>query len=463
MYPPQVDANGMPMPPMDPAQIQFAAQQQLAQGFMQYPGLLPGAGMMPKYWAAAAAAAAAANVSANAGSGSSNTEPAQQNIMFNPAAAVAAAAAMGFPPMPGMHGPPGRSPPSNMPFNMMQMGMGMGMGMTPSNSNSSSNNNNNNNHNNNGAVASMMPRLPMTMAEAAAVSGLPFGMVPDPATAAALMGLTRVNEHDPAAAAAAAMMMMGGNAAAAHKSSLHGMTGANNTAREHRDQFTSAQHNATGGAGVGRNNNNNRGNQNNNNLTGNPRNNNNHNHNNHMNSVHGGHHVGSGGVGSGGQHQSAGVGNNSNGHGNAVARDCLVEEFRTTFGKSRQWTLSDLCQHVVAFCQDQHGSRFIQQRLEVCSDSEKQLVFDEILPSAPVLMTDVFGNYVLQKLFEYGTPDQCEQLASLLKGQAVQLSMQMYGCRVVQKALEYVNTERLVELVAEFEQPQVWSFGIELL
>jgi pumilio RNA-binding family len=136
-------------------------------------------------------------------------------------------------------------------------------------------------------------------------------------------------------------------------------------------------------------------------------------------------------------------------------RDSLVDEFRNTYGKSRQWGLRDLLGHVVAFCQDQHGSRFIQQRLEVCTDVDKQLIFDEIIPSAQSLMTDVFGNYVLQKLFEYGTPDQCESLAILLKGQAVQLAMQMYGCRVVQKALEYVGTPRLIELVQEFESPPV--------
>ena len=37
---------------------------------------------------------------------------------------------------------------------------------------------------------------------------------------------------------------------------------------------------------------------------------------------------------------------------------------------------------------------------QVCSDVDKQLIFDEIIPSAHLLMTDVFGNYVLQKLFE---------------------------------------------------------------
>ena len=47
---------------------------------------------------------------------------------------------------------------------------------------------------------------------------------------------------------------------------------------------------------------------------------------------------------------------------------------------------------------DQHGSRFIQQKLENCSIEEKVSVFKEILPHASILMTDVFGNYVIQKV-----------------------------------------------------------------
>lgn len=139
----------------------------------------------------------------------------------------------------------------------------------------------------------------------------------------------------------------------------------------------------------------------------------------------------------------------------AVSRDPVVEDFRNTYGKGREWEIRDLIGHVVAFCQDQHGSRFIQQRLEVASDPDKQIVFDEVLPSAHSLMTDVFGNYVIQKLFEFGRPDQCETLAALLMGQAVPLALQMYGCRVIQKALEYVATKRLVALVGEFEGQQV--------
>ena len=86
------------------------------------------------------------------------------------------------------------------------------------------------------------------------------------------------------------------------------------------------------------------------------------------------------------------------------------------------------------FSGDQHGSRFIQQKLESASSDEKQIVFDEIVPgSALQLIQDVFGNYVIQKLFEHGTQIQKGILASTMEGHILSLSLQMYGCRVVQK------------------------------
>ena len=48
-------------------------------------------------------------------------------------------------------------------------------------------------------------------------------------------------------------------------------------------------------------------------------------------------------------------------------------------------------------------------------------------------MKDVFGNYVMQKLFEYGDQVQKKVLANAKKGKVVDLSMQPYACRVVQK------------------------------
>lgn len=130
-------------------------------------------------------------------------------------------------------------------------------------------------------------------------------------------------------------------------------------------------------------------------------------------------------------------------------RSKLLEDFRNQRHPNLQ--LRDLANHIVEFSQDQHGSRFIQQKLERATSAEKQMVFNEIIGSAYSLMTDVFGNYVIQKFFEYGTQEQRSQLASQVKGNVLNLALQMYGCRVIQKALESIPSEQQQEIVRELE------------
>ena len=88
--------------------------------------------------------------------------------------------------------------------------------------------------------------------------------------------------------------------------------------------------------------------------------------------------------------------------------------------------------------------RFIQQKLERAAPAEKLMVFNEILTAAYSLMTDVFGNYVIQKFFEFGTPEQKQTLAQRVRGHVLPLALQMYGCRVIQKALESIPAEMQV-------------------
>lgn len=104
----------------------------------------------------------------------------------------------------------------------------------------------------------------------------------------------------------------------------------------------------------------------------------------------------------------------------------LLNEIRTA--KSRNmWTIHDIRDHVVEFCIDQNGSRFIQQRLEVADVEEKNAVMEEVIPAMKELQNDVFGNYVVQKLFEFGTDSMKKELKGALTGNVVLLSLQMHG------------------------------------
>eukprot|EP00392_Amoebophrya_sp_AT5.2_P017011 g17326.t1 len=141
--------------------------------------------------------------------------------------------------------------------------------------------------------------------------------------------------------------------------------------------------------------------------------------------------------------------------------------------KTRQPKLSEIgASKAIAdeFLYDQLGSRYIQEQLAKSAahqtpggvvgvhesvnqhtgerttspmdlDFEKQSLFQRILPEAPRLVYDVFGNYVVQKYFEHGTDLQREELVDILLNEVKNLCFQLYGCRVIQTALDCVSLD----------------------
>jgi hypothetical protein len=63
-------------------------------------------------------------------------------------------------------------------------------------------------------------------------------------------------------------------------------------------------------------------------------------------------------------------------------------------------------------------------------DEEINIALAEITPNLFALMMDVFGNYVVQKLFEVCDQAQKVDIAGKMEGNVFKLSMEMYGCRV---------------------------------
>ncbi|KAL2871327.1 mRNA-binding protein PUF3 [Aspergillus lucknowensis] len=129
----------------------------------------------------------------------------------------------------------------------------------------------------------------------------------------------------------------------------------------------------------------------------------------------------------------------------------VLTEFKNHH-KTRKFELKDIFGSVCEFTGDQHGSRFLQTRLESANSDDKERVFNEIQPNTLQLAQDIFGNYVIQKLFEHGNQSQKRILANHMKGHVYSLSTAPYGCRVVQKALEHVLVDQQALLVKELEE-----------
>ncbi|CAF0982745.1 unnamed protein product [Adineta ricciae] len=141
--------------------------------------------------------------------------------------------------------------------------------------------------------------------------------------------------------------------------------------------------------------------------------------------------------------------NTNSGRDSVVTRSKLLDDFRNSRMPNLQ--LRDVIGYFAEFSMDQHGSRFIQQKLERATNAEKDMVFKEILSNAPQLMTDVFGNYVIQKFFEFGSPEHKAMLAQRVRGNVLTLALQMYGCRVIQKAVETLQPDYQVLIARELD------------
>jgi pumilio RNA-binding family len=96
---------------------------------------------------------------------------------------------------------------------------------------------------------------------------------------------------------------------------------------------------------------------------------------------------------------------------------------------------------VIDVAVDQQGSRLIQTRLSSGPPDVVSAIVNEIIDDLMVLTMDVFGNYVVQKAFEHADSAQQQRVGSMLVGNVFNLSVHVYGCRVLQKVLEVFDVQ----------------------
>uniref|UniRef100_A0A3Q3B1H2 Pumilio RNA-binding family member 2 n=1 Tax=Kryptolebias marmoratus TaxID=37003 RepID=A0A3Q3B1H2_KRYMA len=106
-------------------------------------------------------------------------------------------------------------------------------------------------------------------------------------------------------------------------------------------------------------------------------------------------------------------------------RSRLLEDFRNNRFPNLQ--LRDLPGHMVEFSQDQHGSSR--------SLRDEYLIYRGRLSSVT----------------QFGSADQKLALATRIRGHVLPLALQMYGCRVIQKALESISSDQQSDIVRELD------------
>jgi len=105
-----------------------------------------------------------------------------------------------------------------------------------------------------------------------------------------------------------------------------------------------------------------------------------------------------------------------------------------------------------------YGCRILQRLLEHCSSAPEQVhdLMEEILSDGVQLATNIYANYVLSHLLEFGTESQKWRLTNLLAAHAATVGANSYGCAVLHKALDHGSSKARVVLAhALLVQPRL--------
>ncbi|KAG0314058.1 hypothetical protein BGZ99_008389 [Dissophora globulifera] len=108
-----------------------------------------------------------------------------------------------------------------------------------------------------------------------------------------------------------------------------------------------------------------------------------------------------------------------------------------------------MCVDRILQATDQQASIHLQQKLKTSPPEQKIQIIDAILGQAYPLMSNRFGNFLIQRCFEFGSPQQIDALAQAMRGNILTLACDPFGCHVVQKAIDNVEEECKAKIVTE--------------
>ncbi|RWR82185.1 zinc finger protein [Cinnamomum micranthum f. kanehirae] len=113
-------------------------------------------------------------------------------------------------------------------------------------------------------------------------------------------------------------------------------------------------------------------------------------------------------------------------------------------------SVDEVVGRIYLLAKDQHGCRFLQRKIIEGTSEDVHKIIIEIIDHIVELMTNPFGNYLVQKLLELCNEDQRMHIIRAVTrkaGELVRVSCDMHGTRAVQKIIETIKTPEQISLV----------------
>ena len=114
-----------------------------------------------------------------------------------------------------------------------------------------------------------------------------------------------------------------------------------------------------------------------------------------------------------------------------------------------------LSYNIFPLAKDQAGCRFLQEKLEKDPIRASKSFYKAILPFVLPLVKDPFGNYLIQKLFIFLSPEQIKKILEIISPTILDIGSNCHGTRVIQNMINYLTTEELVNYFLTTIKPYI--------
>ena len=89
---------------------------------------------------------------------------------------------------------------------------------------------------------------------------------------------------------------------------------------------------------------------------------------------------------------------------------------------------------------DQIGCRFLQKKIEEDTNFAISFLYPIIIEHLDEIVNDKFGNYLIQKFFEYLSQKEIFLFMNSIKDNFLYIGLNQYGTRVIQKIMDYIKS-----------------------
>ena len=122
-------------------------------------------------------------------------------------------------------------------------------------------------------------------------------------------------------------------------------------------------------------------------------------------------------------------------HGNHVIQTCLL-----SFDPALNQPIFDCTmKQSLKISKDKHGCCVLQRFLEKGNSHQQTSLSQNIIKNLDVLISDPFGNYLVQNVIKLRRYDLNTQIITFIKSKIIRLSKQKFSSNVIEKCFEYTD------------------------